>query len=231
MRLLIITDNDEARGLTRNLQCLGADDGNELTTVGDGIGLEHCKFCIIKRRETWRILVRKHGDDARKRTRGAGVDRHDAAPGDRALHRERVRHAFDRVLEGVGRCAGDLLWTIDAVQRRANGSYGEVHHRFSSFSVRSSSVRTRTLRASGTLNALSRSGRASTSSAPAARRNVSSVAGAPRSAASALVARHGTCATPPKAMRASRTRSSARSMAAATETSANAYGARSRTLR
>src|SRR5579864_7935070 len=114
MRLLIITDNGEARGLTRDFQRHGD---------GDGSGLEHCKFCIIKRRETWRILVRKHGDDARKRTRGTGVDRHDTAPGDRALHWERVRHAFDRVLESVSRCAGDLLWTIDAVQWRANGSY------------------------------------------------------------------------------------------------------------
>src|SRR5215469_8406031 len=204
MRLLLITYYDETYGLARNLQCLSDDDGNELTTVGHGIRLEHCKFCIIKRHETWRIFVREHGHDPGKHTCGARVDRHNPAPGNRALHRKRVCHAFDRVLVGVGRCAGDLLWTIDTVQWLTNSPYGEVHHLFSSF-VRSSNVRTRMLRASGTLKALSRKGCASTSSAAAARRNTSSVAAAPRKTDSAFVARHGTCATPPKAMRTSRT--------------------------
>src|SRR6266567_1991511 len=225
MRLLFITDHDEAGGLTRNLQCLSNDGGNELTTVRDGIGLEHGQFSIIQRCKARRIFVREHGDDTRKPTRGARVDRPNPTPGNRTLNRERIRHAFDRVLESICCRASDLLGTIDAVQRCAYGSYGETQH-WSSSSMRSSSVRTRMLRASWTLNALSRSGRAS-----AAWRNVSSVASAPRSVTSACVARHGKCATPPKAMRASRTMPSATSSAAATETSANAYDARSRTLR
>src|SRR6266705_1591201 len=212
MRLLFITDHDEAGGLTRNLQCLSNDGGNELTTVRDGIGLEHGQFSIIQRCKARRIFVREHGDDTRKPTRGARVDRPNPTPGNRTLNRERIRHAFDRVLESICCRASDLLGTIDAVQRCAYGSYGETQH-WSSSSMRSSS------------------GRASASSASAAWRNVSSVASAPRSVTSAFVARHGKCATPPKAMRASRTMPSATSSAAATETSANAYDARSRTLR
>jgi hypothetical protein len=88
-----------------------------------------------------------------------------------------------------------------------------------------------TLRASGTLNALPASGRAWASSASAAARKLPAVAGVPRSDASASVARQGLCATPPSASRTSWTTPSATWSAAATETSANAYDARSRTLR
>ena len=58
MRLLLITDNDQVRSLARNLQGLGDDDGNELTVVRDGIGLEHCLFSSTWRCKTRRILVR-----------------------------------------------------------------------------------------------------------------------------------------------------------------------------
>ena len=40
MRLLLITDNDQVRGLARNLQGLGNDDGNELTMVRNGMRVE-----------------------------------------------------------------------------------------------------------------------------------------------------------------------------------------------
>ncbi len=137
--------------------------------IGDGIGLEHRQFGIVKRREPWGVLVRKHGDDAGQRPRGARVDGHDSAPGNGALNREDVGHALDRVLVGVFRCAGDLLSPVDALQWRANRAHDELHlhDRFPS-SVKSSSVRTRVLRASGTLNALPGSGCASASSASAA---------------------------------------------------------------
>ena len=64
----------------------------------------------------------------------------------------------DRVLKSVGRGARDFLWAIDTIQRLTHdpllcGAY----HRLSSC-VSSSSVRTRVLRASETLNALSRRG-------------------------------------------------------------------------
>src|SRR5258708_22155467 len=139
MRRLIIVDNDEARGLTGDLGCLSDDGGNELAIVGDGSGLEHGQFSIVKWRETRRILVREHGNDTRKSTRSTRIDRDDPAPGDGALHRKDVCHAFDRVLVGVWRCAGDLLWTIDAVQRCADSPYGEVHA-WSPSSMRSSSA-------------------------------------------------------------------------------------------
>ena len=90
---------------------------------------------------------------------------------------------------------------------------------------------TSTLRASGTLNALSRSGCAASSSASAAAANVSGVAGAPVSTASARPARQGTWATPPSATRASRIVSPSSSTAAATEKTAKENDARSRTLR
>ncbi len=73
---------------------------------------------------------------------------------------------------------------------------------------------------------------ASASSASAARVNSSAVAGAPVRARSARVARQGTCATPPRASRQPRTvPSPPTSSAAASDTSANANEARSRTLR
>src|SRR5258706_963192 len=144
------------------------------------------------------------------------VDRHDATFGNGALHREDVGHALDGVLVGVFRRAGHLLHPVDAVERRADGARDELHLHglfFSSSSVRSSSVRTRTLRASGTLNALPGRGCASASSASAARPNISSFAGAPRSTASARPARQGTGATPPTALRTSRTTPAATSCA------------------
>jgi len=81
------------------------------------------------------------------------------------------------------------------------------------------------------LNALSGSGRAAASSASAAARKAASVAGPPRSTRSASYARQGFGATPPQAIRTSRTVPSTTSRAAAIEATAKAYEARSRTLR
>ena len=163
--------------------------------------------------------------------RGARIERHNAAPGDRALDREDIGHSFDRILVGVFGGARHFQRAIDPVPRGAHGAGGaerklhiKCHGRVSSSAVssRSSSVLTMTLRASGTLNALPGSGCASASSASAARRNVSSVAGAPRSTASALNARQGLDATPPSARRTSRTTPPSTWSAAATETRAKA---------
>ena len=65
----------------------------------------------------------------------------------------------------------------DAIQRGADSSDGLAH---GVPSTSSRSVRTMTRRARGTLNPLSRSGRAAASSTSAARPNDSAVAGAPR---------------------------------------------------
>src|SRR5262249_32672095 len=85
--------------------------------------------------------------------------------------------------------------------------------------------------ASSILNSLPLRPTAGANSAAAARRNVSAVAGAPRGTSSAASARHGFGATPPSASRTSATVPSSTLSAAATDTSANAYDARSRTLR
>ncbi len=173
MRLLLVAYDNEARRLPRHLQRLGDDGGDELPAIGDRIRLEHRQLGIVERREPGRVLVREHGDDAGQRPRGARVDGHDAALGDRALHREGVRHARDGVLVGVFGGAGNFQWAVEAVQRRANGAgralHTEGHGRASS--VRSSSVRAMVWRASGTLKALPGNGCASASSASAARRN------------------------------------------------------------
>src|SRR6266446_3578797 len=233
MWLLLVMHGHEVRCLARHLQRLGDDGGNDLPTIGHRIGLQDPQILadrgkpkrerVIKRREPWGVLVRENGDDARKSLRGARVDRGDPAPGNRALHREDVRDVVNRVFIGIFGRTGDLLSPVETAQRCADGARDELHlHGCTSSSVRSSSVRTRVLRASGTLNALPGRGCASANSASAARLNISSVAGAPRSTASAFVARQGLGATPPSAMRTSRTTPSVTSSAAATETSAKA---------
>ena len=223
MWLLFIPDHDEFSSLPRHLQGLGDDGRHELTAVRDGLGLEYGQFGIVNRCKLWGILVREHGDDTGQRTRGTRVDRHDSAPGDRAQHREDIGRSFDRILVGICCRAGDLRNPVETVERRAGrAGYEVIFHRCFSSPVKSSSVRTRVLRASGTLNALPGKGCASVNSASAARPNTSSVAGAPRSTASAFVARQGLSATPPSAMRTSRTTPSVTSSAAATETSAKA---------
>ncbi len=106
--LLFVAHNHEARGVSCDLQRLSDDGGDELPTVGDRIRLEDCQILIIQWCESRRVLVPEHGEDTRQRPRGARVDRHDAAPGDRALHREDVGHARDRVLVGIFRRASDF---------------------------------------------------------------------------------------------------------------------------
>src|SRR5262249_42406464 len=244
----LIAHGDQAGGLAGYLQRLGDDGGDKLSVVDHGVGLKDRqirrrgrKSRVLDRGEARGVLVREHGEDAGQCLRLARVNGEDPPLCDRALYWDDVGHMFDCVLVGIFRSAGHLRRTIDSVPRDTDGAGGAgryLHlkgHACASSSAESvalssssSSVRTMTLRASGTLKALPGSGTASASSASAARRNDSSVAGAPRSAASAFQARHGLCATPPSARRTSRTRPSATSSAAATETRAKAYDARSR---
>src|SRR5262245_50177249 len=127
----------------------------------------------------------EHREDIGQRLSSAGIERDNTTSGNGALHREDVGHTRDWVLVGIFGRAGDLERAVDAVQRGADGLLGRALHAeghgrasFSAGSVRSSSVRTRVLRASGTLKALPGSGWASASSASAARWNTSSDAGA-----------------------------------------------------
>src|ERR1700681_3266954 len=84
--------------------------------------------------------------------------------------------------------------------------------------------------ASSILKALPRRGIAGASSASAAIANLSDVGAAPHSSCSAIVARHGLCATPPSAIRTSWMMPLSSLRAAATEIRAKAYLPRSRTL-
>ncbi len=127
--LLLVADHDQARCLPRYLQGLGDDGGDDLPAIGHRIGLEDRQILVeqikpkrepvIKRREPWGVLVRKHGDDTRQRTRGARVDRDDVAPGNRALDREDVRDVVNRVFIGICCRTGDLLNPVETVERRA----------------------------------------------------------------------------------------------------------------
>src|SRR5215472_4104697 len=200
-----------------DLERLRDSGGRVLAAEGDVAGLQYGQFPVAGIGEPRGVLVGKYGDHARESLGGARVDPDDPAPRDLALDREQVERAGEAMLVGIGGRACDLLRPVPAVSGLANDpAFDDGGHRAS---ARSSSVRVMTLPASGTLYALSRNGTASASSAEAAARKLSSTAG------------HGLCATPPRAIRASATTPSRRCSAAATETSAKAYDARSRTLR
>src|SRR5215472_2606199 len=212
-----------------DLERLRDSGGHVLAAEGDVAGLQYGQFPVAGIGEPRGVLVGKYGDHARESLGGPRVDPDDPAPRDLALDREQVERAGEAMLVGIGGRACDLLRPVPAVSGLANDpAFDDGGHRAS---ARSSSVRVMTLPASGTLYALSRNGTASASSAEAAARKLSSTAGRPRRASSAFAARHGLCATPPRAIRASATTPSRRCSAAATETSAKAYDARSRTLR
>ena len=92
------------------------------------------------------VLAGEHGEHAVDGECGRRVDAADLALRDRRLHGRRVRDALDVVLVRVLRLAGDLLAPLDAVERRADRTRQRRAHPASS-----ASVRTSTLRASGTL--------------------------------------------------------------------------------
>ena len=166
MRLLLITQRDQAGSLARGFQRFGDDGGHNLAAIGNLIRLEHRQILIVLRTKARRVLVPEHGEDARHRPRGARVDRRNPAPGDGALHESNAGDTRDRVLVRVFSGARHFQRAVDPVQRRANrgGKSGEVlckggHGRASSgVCSKSSRVRTIRLRASGTLNALPGSG-------------------------------------------------------------------------
>src|SRR6185437_11356593 len=107
------------------------------------------------------------------------------------LNRGQVQRIGDGLLVGIRRGAGGLGGPVDALQGRPDrAGFDQAAHQLSRV-VRSRRTATRVLAAIGTLNALCASGRAGASSASAAARNTSWVAGAPRSSSSARVARQG----------------------------------------
>ncbi len=142
--------------------------------VGDRARLEERELGVAGVAERGRVLRPDHGQHALARERLAAVHGAHLAAGDRRLHGLAVGHPLGVVLEGVAGAARDLLARLEAGERRADGAreHGSGHEHTSA------SVETSTLRASGTLKALSRSGSAAASSASAAARKASSAAGA-----------------------------------------------------
>ena len=174
-------DADEARGIARGLEAVGDDGGDDLAAVRDRAGLEHGEVELGVVRHARRVALPEDGEDAGDGERLLGVDVADGPLRDRRSDDGGVGDALDLRLVGVARLARHLQATLDAVDRCADDPRGSDGHRLSS-----SSVRTMTRRARGTLNAFSGSGSAAASSASAASPNASSVAGRPRSASSAL---------------------------------------------
>jgi hypothetical protein len=71
--------------------------------------------------EGWRVLVREHGQDARRVARRGAVDGQDLAPRDGRLHQHGVRQVRRPRFGGVLGGAGDLAAAVRAVKRCADG--------------------------------------------------------------------------------------------------------------
>src|SRR5262245_17098179 len=125
------------------------------------------------------------------------------------------------MLESVRRLAADLERAVDTIQGLADHECSTAHASVSQ------SVRL----ASSILKSLYPRPTAPSSAFSAANRNVSIVGGLSIKAVSASSERHGLVAMPPNATRADVIARRSFATTTATETSANAYDARSRTLR
>src|SRR6185437_12575149 len=173
------------------------------------------------------VLVGEHVQHALGAQRRAGVDTGDAPFGDRRGDDGGVSETRRIGIAGVFGGSGDLGAAVDAGCGCADKGHG-AHRIFlldcdcGAPAAAWLSARTMARRASSILNVLCSKPRASRRIASAARAKASRFAGWPRSAASAAWSRHGLCATPPSASRASLIVSPSSSSAAATETSANA---------
>src|SRR6185295_3758275 len=190
--------------------------------------LEQGQLRVICAGQPRRVVRGDDGEHTRHGQGPGGVDRANRPPGDNRRHGPYVRGPVGRVLEGVPGPARNLVRPVHPPRHEpapaGAAPAGPVR-------ASSQSIRTMTLRARVSLNALPGSGAAAASSASAARPNHCAVAGRPASTRSAVRARHGTGATAPMASRTSLTTPPATSSAAATDTTANAYEVRSRTFR
>jgi hypothetical protein len=135
----VVVDVDELRGFPGDLETLGDDRRDDLSSVGDLARLEDGELarCAGKVR---RILVREQRDHAGQGERRGGVDRAHRALRDRRLHECRVGDVLLRVLECVERRADDLVAAFDPVDGRADRA-GRDAHAASSVNVRTSVLR------------------------------------------------------------------------------------------
>src|SRR5258707_8585756 len=183
---------------------------------------------VVRARHARPVLVREHINHACDGERIAWINARDTALGDGGGNNAGMRKAGCIELAGIFRDAGDLGVAVDAGYSAADIRRHGAHRILLSdcdWGVPVAawvSARTIARRARSILKALCSKPLASRSTKSAARENVASMAGCPRSAASAAKSRHGLCATPPSARRASPILFPSSSSAAATDTSAKA---------
>src|SRR5262245_52964979 len=188
------------------------------------------------------MLVSEDVEHALHRQRICNVDPLNATPGNGGRDHDAMRETGHIVFGRVLRNAGNFRKSVDPGGRFAEMT-GEGHSTPPAYLMRLSdcdcgvpraawpSARRTARRASSILKSLWPKPRAPRSSVSAACAKLSRVGDAPLSCASAARSRHGLCATPPSARRASLILSPSISRPTATDTRANAYDRRSRILR
>src|SRR5215471_7342737 len=167
--------------------------------------------------------MREHAQHAGESQGRRRVDAQDLAPGDLARHDMAVNEVRNLVVSGISRCSRHLGSSVDSADRRPD-------HADASAPAAWTRARTMPRFASSILKSLWPNPRAPRSIASAAIQKFSPVAGRPCRSASTCSSRHGLWATPPRAILASAIEPFLNRRTAATETSANAYEARSRIL-
>src|SRR6185437_2617219 len=208
----LVLDTHEVRGVARRLQRFRKDGGNELPAKVDLVRLQHPELLVLIRCQPGCCPVGDDRYDTFDASRGTRLNRADPSPRNRGLHRIQVRRTLNALLERVRRRSHDLDLAVHALEIGSDsvclehvallsacaepfGPATAVQNYAGRFchhctpAVRPRKTMHNVLRAKGILNALCSSGLASVSSACAARRSVSSVAGAPRMMASARRAR------------------------------------------
>src|ERR1043166_8513015 len=239
MGFLLVRDAHKRRRETRDLRLLSNHERDWLEAEVDAVVVKRAErfapgsdvvlIFVVRRRHFRPIGVGENGGDALDAQRVGKVAARDPPLGDGRRDHEPVREIGHVVLGGVFRRAGDLGASIDPRSRFAEraGGHGAYLMRLSDCdcgvpAAAWASARTTPRRASAILKSLWPKPRASRRTTAAARAKVSRVAGAPASASSAARSRHGLCATPPSASRASLIVPPSISRPTATETSANA---------
>ena len=101
VRLLVVGDLDEVRGVAGNFESLGDDGAYVLAPEGDLVGLQDRQLSIAGISQPRRIVVRDDGYYAGEVLGGARVDPSDPSPGNVTVQRIKVEGVIDVVLVGV----------------------------------------------------------------------------------------------------------------------------------
>src|SRR5215813_3714243 len=162
-------------------------------------------------------------DDCEHTRRGLGgscVYAADPSSRDGAAHERGVGQVREFEIVGIPGGAGHFARAVYSVHPSADQPH-LLERRHLATPVAVCRARTKVRFASSTLNTVPGTVKGSCTAASAAARKASALAGAPRSTSSAAQARQGTVATPPRPIRARRTRPSVIVTATAAEASAN----------